>query len=494
MVIQPGADNDLTDPNTPGSPFWWLKRLGQRLIDRQPLYDIREDYASGNHPLPQGDKRYVKALKDFQQKAKTNYVELVQRATTQKMRVKGFRFGEAGELDKDAAKIWKSNDMDFQAPIIIQTAAKLGFTYALVSPPEEEGGSPIITVEDPRLCEIEKDPTRITRSLAGMKMWVDSITGLVTAVLYLPDAVYTFEATSTVDSGTLFHNALSERGFDTPSNLNAFSIIEIQPNPLGEVPLVRGEWEPDLGERGRAEGECGWDIQDRINKTVLDRLVISNSQAFRQRWVTGRPPDAPRAKSQWDPGADMVWASTNPDTKFGDFAEADIKQILEAVRDDVGDYAAITQTPSTYLTNRMVNVSGDTLAQAQAGHISKIRLRHDAMGFFFEKLQKLCFRYTGDERANDPTASTVWMPVESKSVAESADALGKWVAAGIPLQLAMDKLGDFDPAEIAWAVEEQKRQQEEALAREDELLDRQAQAAEAQAKAGPGKTSSQEEK
>lgn len=486
-MIQPGASSDLTNPRVPGTPFWWLARLSQRLMNRQPSYDIREAYVVGNHPLPNGDRRYVKALREIQAKAKTNYIALVNQAVTQKLRTKDFVFGDDGEIDVDARKHWQYNDMDFQAPILISDAATFGFAYARVSEPDEPGGQPVISMRDPRKCEIERDPDRPTRILAGLEFWASESVGSVLAILYLPDTIYYFRATAP----TTVEDLITEFGATGMSvGINRFEIAYAEPNPLGVVPLERCDWQPSAGETGLSEGEVVFDIQDRLNKSVLDRLVISNSQAYRQRWVSGSPTakkgPGVASKTPWEPGADMLWVSENPETKFGDFEQADIGQLLESIRDDVGDIAAISQTPATSLTNRMINVAGETVQQVLRGHHDKVRARQDTVGFFFERLQKLCFRFKGDERAADVNARTLWHPIESLPLAEVSDSFQKFVASGIPLKLAMEKTGLYSDQEIQWAVEEAERVKQEDMAREDAVLDKTLAAKQTQQPQTPG--------
>jgi hypothetical protein len=440
-------------------------------MDRQPLYDLREDYASGNHPVPNGDRRYARALRELHAKANTNYISLIQSVITQKIRHKDFRFGDGGGADKDAERIWQANDMDFQSPVIIQKSAELGFSFAIVEPPTEENPLPQIYFRNPRNCEIERDPQRITKTLAGLEYWVDEPNDIALAILYLPDAIYYFEGRSNkpgflsgLTSGQMSHS------------MNDFEIVSVVENVLGEVPLQRCDWIPAAGERGLAAGEKVWNIQDRMNKTMLDRLVISNSQAYRQRWVSGAPkPKAGQHKPPWEPGADVLWLSTDPNTKFGDFQETDIKNLLEAIRDDVGDMAALEQIPAVFLVNRLVNVGGDTVLQANAGHTAKVKLHQDAIGFFFERLMKLAFKYIGDARATEVVATATWWPVEVRSHAEVADAFQKLIASGLPMQLAMEFTGAFTDDQIQFAVAEAERVKQEAIAREDEVAEREAQ-------------------
>lgn len=432
---------------------------------RQDKYQLNEDYAVGNHPVPSGDPRFIKELKKVQKKARTNYVGLANKAVTDRMRIKGFRFGDPQELDQDARKFWEANNMALQAPNAIKKAAKLGDVYGLVSPPSEPGGEPVITIEDPRVCITEPDPTDPMSSVAGLKFYEDDITGTVVAILYLPDLIYTY------DGPTLSNFLLRETRL-APSSLGrtggGWLLRSVQENTLGEVPLFRGNWQPEYGVAGMAECEDGgYDIQDRVNDTILQRMVIGYSQAYRQRWATGIEPP-PTKKGQktslpWDSGADRVWVAAGEEAAFGDFEQADIRQLLEAARDDIGDFAAVTQTPVTYLTNKMVNVSADTMVAAQISLISKVHIRMDAMGWFFEQLIKACFAYAGDAKAKAIEASTVWYDAEARSLAEISDMVSKLVAAGVPLQVALE-LGGLDEDLIKFAVEEAQKQADKATA------------------------------
>lgn len=447
-----------------GSPYWWLNRLSRILYDRQARYDELENYAIGDHPLPNGDARFVKALRELQQKARTNYIALVIKAVTGRMQVRGFRFGPTGSVDVDAMRIWNANDLDLQSHMSLNSAAVFGLTYGLVGPPERPGAEPKITIEDPRMCVTERDPLTYSRSLAGLKMYRDSVHNIMVAQLFLPSAIYTFYA---FDSRMLTENKEARISTDLESRPHAgrFTLASEEPNLLGEVPLVEGNWQPAHGPLGRAEAEDAFDIQDRINYQVLTRLVVSKSQAYRQRWSTGLKPVQGKDNKKappFDPGADMLWVSSDKDTRFGDFEQADIRQALEAVRDDVGDLAAITQTPASYLMNRMVNVSGSAIVGDQGPLVQKIHMREAAMGWFYEQLIKLAFAYKNDSRATDVEATTLWADPELRSQAEQADALNKFVISGVPLEIAMTRAG-FTPDEITFAV----KKAEEATAKAD---------------------------
>lgn len=475
LPMPEAAGDHSADFGLPGSPEWWLRRLVNMLLVRQPQLDMREAYVDGNHPLPTGDRRWIQAVRTLQKKARTNYCGLVTGAKVERMRVRGFRFGPVGTADDDAKMFWAANDMDLQAAITHQRAAKYGMSYMLVSPPDpNRAGMPVITAEDPRQCIVYRDPVRPTRAIAGLRLWADDITGHVLAVLYLPDMIYGFVGPAVQDIQGLTIEGLRYRLLGLAGGPAGFTRTDEMANELGEVPLVEYVWRPESGIIPEGEaGEDVRDIQDRINHTILDRMVITRAQAYKQRYATGiKVPKAEKGqrKPPFDPGADVLWVSNSPDAKFGEFSSADITQILAAVRDDVVDIAAITKTPPHYLMGRMANISGDTLTQAESGFVSGIRQRQASMGWSHETVIKLCFKYLNDPKAEEVEAATLWEDPEMHTTAELADAALKWSQAGIPLELIMDRL-NFQPDEIAFAIKERDRREQQQMQQQKDMAE-----------------------
>ena len=472
--------------NVPGSPDWWLGRLIHRLMDRQTRFDLLEAYVTGKHPVPEGDQRYVKTLREMQRRARTNYYGLITKTPPERMHIRGFRFGDsASEADAEARRIWSANNMDYQAPIVHNTASAFGVAYVMISPPEADNspwstGLPVITVEDPRTTIVEADPANMMRSRAGLRMWVDDIMGKIMVLLYLPGGVYQYIGPAAKDVTNLDRPQLTQRLLSSPQS-GGLALVDSFENPLGAVPIVQMDWIPTTADIGFAEAEDVMDIQDRINSQILERTIITKMQAYKQRWVTGAAVKKNKdgsAKPPFEPGADILWVTDNPDVKFGEFDQVDIAQLLEAVRDDVGDMAAITKTPAHYLMNRMANVSGDTLTQAEAGLVSKTKQRMIAVGWGWERVMRLCFAYQGDSRATEVDVEVMWAHPQLHSRAELADAFGKEVASGLPVAIAAERLG-LEPDQISFVVAEVERKEREAKEAEEQQVERQTKALEA---------------
>lgn len=458
----------------PGTPEWWMSRLTYRLMDRQGRYDWLEAYAEGNHPLPDGDERYVKALKSMQAKARTNYIGMITTAPVERMKIKDFLVD--GEPSEDLAAWWAENTGDLQAQIVLNTCAALGNNFVKVVKSEEtpfSRGLPKFISMDPRTTITEEDPADPLRTLAGLEMWVDSVDNKIYSILHLEDLTYEFEGPGMQDCGNLDRPGLTQRllNFAGPG----FNLVNTYPTPYGVVPIVRFDWRPSYKGISKAQAEDVIDVQNRINSTILDRMVISRSQAYKQRWAKGITlPKAKngQAKPPFDPGSDMLWVTESKEAEFGEFKEADIRQILEAIRDDVADMAAITKTPAHYLMGKMANVSGSTLDQAEAGMISQTKQRMTSTAAGFVKTAKLTFLYLGKPDLAKAHVEVCWYDPAYHSQAEMADALNKHVSAGIPLEIAAAKFGNYSAAELRKideyvdeqeAMQMQQRQEDMAL-------------------------------
>ena len=132
---------------------------------------------------------------------------------------------------------------------------------------------------------------------------------------------------------------------------------------------------------GRAEFEPVLSIQDRINKTIFDRLVTAEFQAFRQRWAIGWSPEVdeetglPREDQVFKASQAFLWTfAAHPDeVKVGEFGQADFTQFIKATEADVNAMAAISKTPPHYLLGAMVNISGDALTARNPGSTAKTK-------------------------------------------------------------------------------------------------------------------------
>jgi hypothetical protein len=433
----------LSDTKTPGSPAWWLLRLGQRLTADLNRLETLDAYWRGDHPLPFGNRKMREAYRRFQQQSKTNFCKLVAESVTERLKVTGFRTGGDGSdtLDKQAWGWWQDNHLDADSGMVHRAAIVMSRAYVIVGENPDQAGHPLVTGEDPRQVIHESDPVNRRRRLAALKTWWDEIGTRQLAVLYLPESIHYYrgkiQTEATAGPWTPEQWEPDDTDFDNGQ-------VE---NTLGEVPVVPFLNCPDLRGNTLGEFEDVTPVQDRINTEVLDRMVVSTMQAYRQRWATGVDLSDENGNPQggFDPGADMLWNVTDEQARFGEFQPADLTQMLKAVEADVQHLAAITRTPPHYLLGSMINLSGDALGAAETGLTSKVTERATEFGESWEMVYQLAGKIQGTEIPSD--CEVIWQNPQFRTLTEMAAANVQLVTAGVPWRTRMALL-DFTPSQI----------------------------------------------
>jgi hypothetical protein len=92
-----------------------------------------------------------------------------------------------------------------------------------------------------------------------------------------------------------------------------------------------------------------------------------------------------------------MFVNENPAGKFGQLEAEDIKQMLEAVRDDVADCAMVVPTSPDQILGKLVNVSGDGLKLAQVSEIKRVRRHMKFDEESFEEVARLTLKASGKD-------------------------------------------------------------------------------------------------
>lgn len=415
----------------PDSPGWWVRRLSKRLDAKIPRFNLLDRYARGDHPLPEGDRRVRELFREFQAKARSNYCGLVTSSVSERLNVQGFSSGSGGDVlqDGESWRLWQANHLDADSESVHDTALNLSEAYVIVGVDPSDPTMPLITPEDPRQVVVEVSRIDRRKVLAGLKRWTDADSGKFQAVLYLPGSVYYFQRDS--------------RWSDEWTQTEAMD----GPDPVSIVPFIN---RPQLLGGGVGEFEDAIDIQARINSVTLDRLVISKTQAYRQRWIKGVPSEDEQGNPvdlPFIPGVDMLWAVDGDpsEVEFGEFSQVDMRPLLEAARDDVRAFTVITGLPPHYVAGDLVNASADALAAAEARLVAKVRSRQRNFGESWEQVMVMAASMTGRVLPSDTEIE--WADPERRTDSQMADSAVKKQVAGVPWRQLMSDLG-YTPQQI----------------------------------------------
>lgn len=405
--------------------------LLKKLRDNNMHYELLERYYDGDAPLPESADGQSRAYRRFQRKARLNLAQLSVSAVRERMIIGGFRTGAEDDENGDlmARRLWRYNHADSLSSDLHSLFLRFGSAYVLAGFPDG-AEMPIMTVEDPRQMCAFTDPAQPHRVVEAIKVFTDG------------NAHVLFSYTA--GEVRLYAKDSDDHIFDA----EGWAEVSVSPNPLGEVPVVkftnadgRGEYEPYL------------DIIDRVNHMILQRLIIATTQAFRQRVLRGDFPthDADGNEidynGMFESSAGSLWMIPEG-ADVQELAQAEISGILQAVRADIQDFAAVTRTPMHYFAPEGVNGSAEGAQLAREGLVFKTEDRIKRATPSWSKVMSLLFRWMGDEtRAQLLDLEPLWKPAERHSLAERADANTKFQ--DVPFRTRMSLVAQFSPAEVA---------------------------------------------
>ena len=334
-----------------GSDEWLLRKLHASLdarADVQPgrvRYSTRRGrsrldwldtlwaYFEGDPPLLQLDRERAEDLREFIRMGRANYAHVTGSAMLDRLTLLGIRTNDDDDANGDDAF---RRILALSGPWLRDA---LTFTFVLgvgivMVGESDEPDVPVITAEDPRLC-VHDGPAGPDSVTSALKTYIDD-DGVKTAHLFTGERGKERVAVAT----------LGPNGWEWDEARSG--PLKVQGIGLPLVPLVNpfglGEFEPHL------------DVLDRINNGIADRLWTSKIQAFRQRALESTDSEAepiPEFDEQgqkvdvndlFRAAPDAMW-DLPPGRKIWESTPVDLQGILAAVRDDVKEFAAVSQTP-----------------------------------------------------------------------------------------------------------------------------------------------------
>jgi hypothetical protein len=421
-------------------------RVVRKLQNDLPRLQLLHRYATGNAPLPEGAEGCSAAYRAFQSKSRTNFAELAVTSVRERMHIGGFRTGAEDDEngDREARRLWKANDLAVKSADAHDWMLTYGRAYAIVGPVSPFTGAPVVTVEHPMQMATVHDPLDKRRVLLAVKIYRDDNEGMDYAYFYEPDRIVRYSKSAKSDD-LLRYDPKTNGGLVTTGG---WELIDERANPLGMTPVVVFE-----NLNGVGEFEHHLDILDRINHTVLQRLVITTTQAFKQRALKGNIPEHDEQGNAIDlnglfsPGPGSLWVLPEG-TDIWESGQADMNGVLAAAKHDIQDFAAVTRTPLHYLTPGGESQSAEGAMLSREGLVFKTHDRIDRVTSSWATVMSLMFRYVGDDtRASLMDLEPIWESPERYSLAERGDAVAKF-AAVMPFRALMSHIGQFSPAEV----------------------------------------------
>lgn len=431
----------------PESPAWWLDFLGRRFEERDRTYDRLDpqrpqanlpvlyrtrrqrmnllwSYFIGQPPLPKVAEDYTEAFCDVLRKGRATYAPMAITPMLDRMQLNGIstNIDDTPDGDDVARKIMEYSNFAAAIKDAFTYAFVMSEAYLMIVPAESDAPdqTPLITAEDPRVCIGQPDPMNPNQLRAALKIGYDPVRQREIAWLFLDGKRYQASRVSS----PLFVGGFTALGFEWDSEPVDMPELE----GIGPVPIVQL-----VNARGMGEFEPHLDLLDRINDTILQRIVLTWYQSFRQRAVIADlegdedDQDAPVEDIDWanvfraDPGA--LWR-VPAGTTFWESNQADLTPILVSIRDDVKEFAAVTSTPLHLITPDAANQSAEGASLMREGLVFKVKDRRARFAPRLLEAWRIAFAFAKQaERSKDIKLN--WGNVESFSLTERSNAIAQ---------------------------------------------------------------------
>lgn len=382
-------------------------------LDARLTHDLKDDarlglvrrYLAGEHDLPYMPKAARSEYRRLAEQSRVNWLPLIPDEFTKGLAVDGYRLPKDHE-NIAAWEFWQDNGLDARQTIAHRGALEYGVSYVLVLP-----GSafqrPVIRPLSPLRSAAwyaDDDDEFPEIALQRLDTFRDGQTRRVRIAVYDETRKVTYSRP--VEGGEMRHESTEQHN-------------------LGVVPFVRF--------RTRLDGESEGLVrpfkrhQDRINDVVFSIAMAMQYASFRQRWATGLlvpEDDDGNPVEPFQSAVDRLWVSTSGDTKFGDFAQTDIRGHQDEYKAAVASLASAAQISPAVLTGDLVNVSADALLSIRQGTNRKLDEYKLLFGEAWESVFRLAARAAGMEEP-DVSAEVRWRDTSGEQMAAKVDALGK---------------------------------------------------------------------
>lgn len=434
--------------------------LEDELRNRRTEVDRNERYYRGKQPLRFASDEFKKYHGDRYRNFADNWVQVVSDSPVERLTVTGIQPAGMTEADKESWRVWQMNALDADSQLGFLGAVNSARSFVLVWGNPDDPDTPEVTFEDASQCVVAYWPGSRRKRRAALKRWEDG--GDDYATLYLADEVWKFKRSRQGQAQK------SQAAQDADAELNKWEVRETgdepnpQPNPMGVVPVV------ELPNRPTLVGEPISDItgviamQDAVNLLWAQLFTASDYASFPQRIVLGaerpmmpildesgnivgeRPVDLEKF------AVDRVAFFTGDDVKIDEWTAANLDAYTSVIEVAVGHIAAQTRTPQHYLVGKMANLSGDALLAAETGLVKRVEEKQ----LWFGQALREVFRLIALAQGNDAKALSMaggrvlWANAESRSQAQTADALLKLKQIGFPFEFLALRFG-LTPTELA---------------------------------------------
>jgi hypothetical protein len=405
----------------------------------EPRLKLIDNYYKGHHPQPYMPDGASAEYRLLAERSVTNWCPLLVQTPAQALYVDNFRRSQQMSIDAEVSpewKHWQESRLDARQGGVYTTALEFGHSYTVTEKNDE--GRPITRgLSVMRTVALYDDPAYDLDPVAAV--YIKTWPGKPNPIPLLDGSLrYDKHGLAYVWDDTFRY----EIQFDL-ADINPV-ILDVTEHGAGECPVTRFTAYLDL--EGYAWGviEPILPLQDRINQTIFDLLMGQTYNSFNVRYVTGMAPPfqmeqkqdgtyGPKLDDEGQPipdkqylNASRFFYAEDDKVKFGQLTGGDLSGFIESAELAIRHLSSLTQTPPHFLLGQIANVSAEALEAAETSLSRKVESFRSSFGESWERVFRIALQMLGEAGAYDFLGEVIWRDLGASSLAQSADALGKF--------------------------------------------------------------------
>lgn len=409
-----------------------VQRMWMLHQDELATFDNIHEYVKGRRGKPSLPESADDEIREIRDKCVHNVLTLVLDAFVQNLSVVGYRTSQ-DEANAEAWSLWQANQMDARQAEIHHSAVKYGVGYVVVAP--NESRELVFKPRSPRqLIAVYEDPQIDRWPQYALELWVDHTNATPTRKGMFYDDTFMYEvelgevSTPPIegsDQVKRHHLSITEDSIGDPVRHGG----TYKGKPV--CPVVRYVNRRDAEDL--VEGEIERLIPDQkvINEVNFDRLIVARFGAFPQKVISNWV-GVDRDKAL-EISARKLWTFED-DVKAQHFPAATLTPYNELIQGLMEHVATRAQVSPASVVGKMVNLSAEALAAAEANQQRKLDAMRESHGESHEQLLELAQETNGGQV--DDAAQAVWKDTEARSFASIVDGIvkiGQALAMGAPI-------------------------------------------------------------
>lgn len=409
------------------SDMWQLHIAERGWLDR--IYE----FVTGQRGRPDVPDGASQEVKDLAKLAVKNVLSLVRDSFSQNLSVVGYRNATARE-NRPEWDAWQRNRMDARQAEVHKPALTYGAAYVTVTPGPD---GPVFRPRSPRqILAVYDDPALDAWPQYALETWTTQKDAKQRRLGVLYDDTFMY----TLDLGQLSAGDTAAEAARVTRPITVVEVTDItrhgatyEGRPV--CPVVRFVNSRDADDMIVGEIAPLILLQQAINSVNFDRLIVSRFGAFPQRVISGwagSSAEVLKASSM------RIWTFEDSDVKASAFPAASVEPYNALLEEMLQHVAMVAQISPSQVTGRMINVSAEALAAAEANQQRKLAAKRESFGESWEQVLKLAAEMDGTQpdaaeiTMSDAGAEVVWRDTEARSFAAVVDGVTKLIAAGIP--------------------------------------------------------------